>query len=85
MTIPNSVKNLSCNLQQISSALKDVLEETADTEVNFILLVACDNTIHYISILERQQSISLLKDLQTRWEQNKSDIPAHYNPDLIKP
>lgn len=82
MPIPNSVKNLSCNLQQISSALKDVLEDIANTEVNFVLLIHCANTIQYIATIERTQSIELLEELLNRWKKGKVDIPAHYNPDL---
>ena len=77
-----AVKKLSCNLQQIATALKEALEIAAGKEVNFILVSHVDDALQYISTVEREESMEILNELLERWKAHKADIPAHYNPDL---
>ena len=77
-----AAKRLSCNLQQAAAAIQQFLSDLAGTRVEFILLAHTDHVLQYISTIDRQQSMEILADLLDRWEKNKADIPAHYNPDL---
>lgn len=73
---------LSLGLQQIAEELNTRIKEVSGEELAFVLLVSADNVAQYVSNANRQDGIELLQSLQGRWEANRADIPAHYNPDL---
>ena len=74
--------NLSLKLQDIAGALSDVLNEAAGESIPFVLVLEADKVAQYISNCDRKDGADLIRSLLARWDSNRADIPAHYNPDL---
>ena len=74
--------NLSLKLQDIAGALSDVLNEVAGESIPFVLVLEADKVAQYISNCDRKDGADLIRSLLARWDSNRADIPAHYNPDL---
>lgn len=77
--------NLSVRLQDVAQSLSDVLDEIAGEAVPFVLVLQADGVAQYVSNCERQDGVALIESLLERWKAGRSDIPAHYNPDLKAP
>lgn len=73
---------LSVRLQDVAQSLSDVLDEIAGEAVPFVLVLQADGVAQYVSNCERQDGVGLIESLLERWKAGRSDIPAHYNPDL---
>jgi hypothetical protein len=76
---------LSAGLQPLASGLTDVLQEMTGKPVAFMLVCGVGGSVQYVSNVERAQAKELLTELLQRWEAGRADIPAHMNPDLMKP
>ena len=74
--------NLSLRLQDICSALSDLLEDIAGEPTAFVLVIHADNIAQYVSNTKREDGKELLESLLERWKKGRADIPAHYNPDI---
>lgn len=72
----------SLQAQQLASALNETLEQIAGEPVAFVLVVSTDKVAQYVANCERKDGRELLESLLQRWQANRADIPAHYNPDL---
>lgn len=73
---------VSLALQELAGAVNDFLAAKAGKPVAFVLVVSVDETAQYVSNASRPDGVDLLRELLGRWEANRADIPAHYNPDL---
>lgn len=73
---------LSLRLQDIATALDDILAEIAGDRISFVLVVQADKVAQYVSNTDRKDGRELLESLLARWAASRADIPAHYNPDL---
>lgn len=73
---------VSLSLQQLAAEVSAFLAERAGEPVAFVLMVSVDNTTQYVSNCKRDDGRLLIESLLNRWEANRADIPAHYNPDL---
>lgn len=73
---------LSLRIQDIAQSLDDVLTEIAGHRVSFVFVVEGDGVAQYVSNASRPDGRALLESLIERWDTNRADIPAHYNPDL---
>lgn len=69
-------------LQDVANTIQDKLLKATGQDIAFALVISVDNTAQYVSNCSREDGKMLLKDLLKRWESNRADIPAHYNPDL---
>lgn len=78
----SGVNQLSIQMQTIASSLCGTLEDIAGEPVAFLLIAQVDGVAQYVSNAERAQGRQLLESLLARWDKNRADIPAHYNPDL---
>lgn len=74
--------NLSLRLQGIAAQLNDLLREAAGQEVPWVLVLSTDGVSQYVSNADRKDGAYLIEGLLGRWKAGRSDIPAHYNPDL---
>ena len=82
---PDPAVAVSLVLQDLASFLETWLSTAAGQPVPFVLALQVDKVAQYVSNTERADGIALLRSLFDRWEDNRADIPAHYNPDLQKP
>ena len=73
---------LSVRLQDIAQSLGDVLADVAGEPVAFVLVLQADQAAQYVSNASRQDGRERLQSLRDRWDAERADIPAHYNPDL---
>lgn len=73
---------VSLALQQLAAAINDHLQEVAGEPVAFVLVLQVGGTAQYVSNADRKDGAALITELLQRWEANRADIPAHYNPDL---
>lgn len=73
---------VSLRLQDIAVAMDALLCEIAGERVAFVLALQVDGVAQYVSNAERKDGRELLESLLARWNTNRADIPAHYNPDL---
>ncbi|WP_157266388.1 hypothetical protein [Azohydromonas aeria] len=73
---------MSVALQPLAQGISQALESVAGESLAFVLLVSVDGTTQYVSNASRTDGVELIKSLRARWEANRADIPAHYNPDL---
>ena len=78
----NASARLSVRLQDIAQSLAEVLDVVAGAPIALVLVLQADKAAQYISNASRQDGRELLKSLMDRWDANRADIPAHYNPDL---
>jgi hypothetical protein len=74
--------NVALSLQDLAQFLQDYLEDRADEWIGFVLMVQTGNVTQYVSNCTREDGKKLIQKLLERWEKNRADIPAHYNPDL---
>lgn len=74
--------NLSLRLQDIAQSLAEVLDEVAGEPIAFVLVLSADKTAQYVSNASRADGTEMIESLLARWKAGRSDIPAHYNPDL---
>lgn len=80
-----AIYRMSAVIQPLAQSLGETLHGIAGVPVPFILVMAVGGSIQYVSSVERTQSKELLTELLQRWETGRADIPAHMNPDLMKP
>ena len=73
---------LSIALQGIAQNLNEALAEAADHEIAWVLVCQADGVAQYVSNTRRKDGQGLVESLLDRWKAGRSDIPAHYNPDL---
>lgn len=73
---------LSLAMQDIADAVNDLLKAAAGEEIAWVLVCNADNVAQYVSNTERKDGAELIRSLLARWDANRADIPAHYNPDL---
>lgn len=74
--------NLSLAMQDIAALLNEKLKEAAGEEIAFVMVCQADGVAQYVSNAARKDGAELIRGLLARWEANRADIPAHYNPDL---
>ena len=73
---------LSVRLQDVAQSLAEVLDEVAGEPIAFVLVLQADKVAQYVSNCDRKDGRELIENLLARWKAGRSDIPAHYNPDL---
>ena len=78
------VIELSISLQEMAVIIDEFLSEKSGERVSFVLIVANGGVAQYVSNTERKNGTNLIESLLSRWKAKRSDIPAHYNPDLPK-
>ncbi len=78
----SQASDVSVALQPLAQGISQALESVAGESLAFVLLVSVDGTTQYVSNASRTDGVELIKSLRARWEANRADIPAHYNPDL---
>ena len=78
------VIELSISLQEIAVVIDDFILEKAGERASFVLIIANGGVSQYVSNTERKNGTNLIESLLSRWKAKRSDIPAHYNPDLPK-
>ena len=79
-----SAADISLRLQDIAASLNDLLQDIAGEPIAFVLVVSVDKTAQYVSNAGRSDGRELIESLLARWNAGRADIPAHYNPDLVK-
>lgn len=80
-----SATQLSLAMQTVAAAINEFLTAVAGKEVAFVLVLQDDDVAQYVSNASRADGTALLESLLARWQANRADIPAHYNPDLQQP
>lgn len=77
------INAVSLSLQTLADAIDTFFKGVAGGERQaFVLMVSTDKVVQYVSNASREDGTMLIKDLLAGWENNRADIPAHYNPDL---
>ena len=79
---PPTTTRLCITFPVIAQYLNDLLTEAAGEEVAWVLVVQADEEPNYVSNAARPDGRALIETLLQRWDAGRSDIPAHYNPDL---
>ena len=78
----NQSLRVSLAMQDIASAVSDLLEAAAGEPIAFVLVCQADGVAQYVSNASRADGTELIESLLARWKAGRADIPAHYNPDL---
>ena len=73
---------LSIALQDLAGSIHNALQDAAGEPVAFVLVLQTGVVAQYISNTTRADGTDLIESLLARWKAGRSDIPAHYNPDL---
>ena len=73
---------LSIALQAMAGSIHNTLQDAAGEPVAFVLVLQTGVVAQYISNTTRADGTDLIESLLARWKAGRSDIPAHYNPDL---
>mgnify|MGYP000878843355 FL=1 len=73
---------ISMSLQQLAQEVDDFLALRAGERVPFTITLQIGGVAQYVSNCARSDGAQMIRDLLARWEANRADIPAHYNPDL---
>ena len=73
---------LSLRLQDIATSLDDLFKDITGERQSFVLIVQADDIAQYVANVKREDGKMLVESLLERWQKQRADIPAHYNPDL---
>ena len=76
---------ISVALPAVAKHLDAALTDTAGVDVPWVLVCQVDGVAQYVSNTQRKDGTALIETLLERWKAGRSDIPAHYNPDLRAP
>lgn len=73
---------VSLSLQQLAQEVDDFLALRAGERVPFTITLQIGGVAQYVSNCARADGAAMIRELLARWDANRADIPAHYNPDL---
>lgn len=76
------VAHLSNLLQGVAGTLDEAFHSLFARRCSFVLVVEMHGVAQYVSNVKRADGKQLLEELLERWQKNKADVPALYNPDL---
>ncbi len=74
---------LSVRMQEIAAQVNQLLSEAAGKEIAWVLVCSTEGVSQYVSNTTRSDGAEMIEHLLSRWNANRADIPAHYNPDLM--
>lgn len=74
---------LSVRMQEIAAQVNQLLSEAAGQDVAWVLVCTTEGVSQYVSNTTRSDGAEMIEHLLARWNANRADIPAHYNPDLM--
>lgn len=77
-----TINKLSVALQPLASSVEKYLHAIAGERIGFVVVLNAVGVAQYVSNLQRDDGKELLGTLLERWNANKADTPALYNPDL---